>query len=189
MNVPINLSSEPFRKDRPLFVASVTCSVLLTALLGVMVFLIASDRHRMKDTRGDVERLSARVRQLTTEQARIDTTLRQPVNAEVLYRSLLLNTLIERKSISWTKIFADLERVLPYNVRLISVRLPQINSQNEVLLDMVVGAKEPEAIIGFIRKLEESSLFGSPSVPVTLPPSQNEPLHRFRVSVNYAQKL
>src|SRR5258708_32079581 len=106
VNVPINLSSEPFRKDRPLFVASVTCSVLLTALLGVMVFLIASDRHRMKDTRSDVERLSAQVRRLTTEQAGIDTKLRQPVNAEVLYRSLLLHTLIERKSISWTKIFA-----------------------------------------------------------------------------------
>ena len=63
----------------------------------------------------------------------------------VLERSLLLNTLIERKSISWTKIFADLEGVMPDNVRLIQVRLPQINSRNEVLLDMVVGAQGPRA--------------------------------------------
>ncbi len=41
----------------------------------------------------------------------------------MLERSLFLNTLIERKAISWTKIFADLEKVLPYNVRLVSVRL------------------------------------------------------------------
>jgi len=38
-------------------------------------------------------------------------------------RSLFLNALIDRKAISWTKLFADLEKVVPYNVRLVSVRL------------------------------------------------------------------
>ena len=50
----------------------------------------------------------------------------------MLERSLLLNALVDRKSISWTRIFADLEIVLPYNVRVIHVRLPQINSRNQV---------------------------------------------------------
>ena len=107
----------------------------------------------------------------------------------MLERSLLLNTLLERKSISWTKIFADLESVLPPNVKLISVRLPQINSQNEVLLDMVVGVKEPESAIGFFKKLEESPLFGPAYRHTSAPPSQSEPLWKYRVSVNYAQKL
>ena len=50
----------------------------------------------------------------------------------MLERSLFLNTLIERKAISWTKIFADLEKVMPYNVRLVSVRLPEVDSHNQV---------------------------------------------------------
>jgi type IV pilus assembly protein PilN len=133
--------------------------------------------------------LDGQLRTLTAEQAKFNATLRQPVNAEVLQRSLLLNTLIERKSISWTRIFADLERVLPFNVKLISVRLPQINSQNEVLLDVIVGAAQPQNIIGFLKKLEESPLFGAATVSQTQTPNQNEPLHRFRISVNYAQKL
>ena len=37
-----------------------------------------------------------------------------------------MNELIERKSISWTRIFADLEKVMPYNLRLVSVRLPEV---------------------------------------------------------------
>ena len=75
-----------------------------------------------------------------------------PQNAVVLERSVLLNQLIERKSISWTRIFSDLEQVMPYNVALISVRLPQINSRNEVLLDMVVGAKEPRAGVRIVQE-------------------------------------
>ncbi len=36
----------------------------------------------------------------------------QPENASVLYRSLMFNSLIQRKAISWTRIFSDLETVL-----------------------------------------------------------------------------
>ena len=74
--------------------------------------------------------------------------MRRPENAEVLERSLFLNTLIDRKAISWTKIFEDLEKVMPYNVRLVSVRLPAVDSNNQVLLDMVVGAKDVAADSG-----------------------------------------
>lgn len=189
MRVPINLASEPFRKDRPILVASSICAVLMVALLAILVSLIVGERARAKEARIAVGRLNAQIRTVAAEETKLDGFLRQPANAEVLERSLLLNTLLERKSISWTKIFADLESVLPPNVKLISVRLPQITSQNEVMLDMVVGAREPESVIGFLKKLEESPLFGPLQGHSSLPPSQNEPLFRYRVTVNYAQKL
>jgi hypothetical protein len=185
----INLSSEPFRRDRPILVASAVCALLLTGLLGVQIYLIVSERGRMKDTRATVDQMNGQLRTITAEQTKLEATLRQPANAEVLQRSLLLNTLVERKSVSWTKIFADLEDVMPINVRLIQVRLPQINSQNEVLLDMVVGAQSPGPVIEFLKKLQESPRFGPATVHNSLAPGQNEPLFRYRVSVNYAQKL
>jgi hypothetical protein len=189
MRVPINLSSEPFRQDRPVLILSSACAVALTMLLGVLIFLIVNERGRAAENRVAVNRATAQLRTIAAEQAKIDAFLRQPANAEVLERSLLLNMLIERKSVSWTRIFADLGSVLPYNVRLISVRLPNINSRNEVMLDMVVGAKDPVSVIGFLKKLEESPLFGPAETHSSLPPSQNEPLFRYRVTVNYSQKL
>lgn len=189
MRIPINLASEPFRKDRPMFIASVACALALIALLGVLSSLILHERARARDARVAVEKLSAQLRTAAAEQAKLDEFLHQPANAQVLAQSQLLNTLIERKSISWTRIFADLESVMPYDVKVISVRLPAINSRNEVLLDMVVGAKDPTAVIGFLKKLEESPLFGPIEGHSSLPPSQNEPLYRYRVTVNYAQKL
>src|SRR5579871_3021819 len=189
MRIPINLSSEPFRRDRPIIVASAACSVVLAGLLGVLVFLIVSERGRMKETRVSVDRLSTELRTMAAEQAKLDGILRQPANAEVLQLSLLLNTLLERKSISWTKIFSDLESVMPESVRIIQVRLPSINSRNEVMLDMTVGAKEPGAVIEFLKRLEKSPRFGATEGHSSLPPSQNEPLYRYRVTVNYAQQL
>ena len=189
MRIPVNLSSEPFRKDRPMLIASTACAVFLVALLSMLVFLIVNERARAKDARVAVNRLRAELKTTAADQARLDEVLRQPANAEVLQLSQMLNALIERKSISWTRIFADLETVMPYDVKLISVRLPAINSRNEVLLDMVVGAKDPGAVIGFFKKLEGSPLFGPIEGHSSLPPTQNEPLFRYTVTVNYAQKL
>jgi hypothetical protein len=90
--------------------------------------------------------------------------------------------------VSWTKIFSDLEEVMPHNVRLVQVR-PQINTRNQLGLDMVVAAQTVEPILEFLMKLEGSLVFGATTIHNSLPPSQSEPLFRYRVSVNYAQKL
>jgi type IV pilus assembly protein PilN len=189
VRIPINLASEPFRGDRPMVVASAVCSVLLAGLLATLTYLIVVERGRAGDTRVAVQRLSNEVRTMATEQAKLDATLRQPDNASVLERSLLLNTLVDRKSVSWARIFADLEQVLPPNVRVIQVRLPQIDARNQVLLDMVIGAQGPAPVIEFLRNLQSSPRFGPATVHNSASPTDNEPLYRYRVSVNYAQKL
>jgi hypothetical protein len=133
--------------------------------------------------------LETQTRAVDAAQNKFNITLRKPENAEVLERSLFLNTLIERKSISWTQIFADLEKVMPENVRLVSVRLPQINSRNQVLLDMFVGAADAGPVLQLLKKLDSAPQFGPATVQNSMPPSQTEPLYRYHVSVNYAQKL
>src|SRR6185295_4146869 len=84
MRIPINLASEPFRRDRPVLIASAACGVVLVALLGVLVFLILSERSRQTDTRAAVAKLNAEVLTLSNQQAQMEATLRLPMNAEVL---------------------------------------------------------------------------------------------------------
>jgi hypothetical protein len=189
LRVPINLASDPFRRDRPLLVGSAALAVLLSLLLIYQVFDIVSERHQAADIRIAIARQNTRLQAIAAQQAALNTTLRRPENAEVLERSLFLNTLIERKAISWTKIFADLEKVMPYNVRLVSVRLPEVDSNNQVLLDMVVGAKDVPPILDLLKRLEGSPQFGNSSVQSTAPPSQTDPFYRYHVTVTYAQRL
>lgn len=187
MRIPINLASQPFRRDRAMLAASIAVSVLLTVTLGVLISLALADRSQMADTRGEVARLTARLAAMQKQQAELDSILRKPENAEVLERSAFLNELLVRKSISWTRIFADLEKVLPHNVRVIQIH-PTVDARNRITLDMQVGAESPEPVIELMRKMAEAP-FSNPQPKLQQAPSQAEPLWRYRMSVDYAQKL
>ena len=189
IRIPVNLASDPFRRDRPILAASAALGLALLITLILQIGAIFSARNQAAETRTMLDKLDRQLATVKTEQTRLDTTLSKPENAEVLDRSQFLNSLIERKSISWTRIFADLEKVVPYQVRLVAVRLPQVDSQNQVLLDMVVGAESPGPVFELLKHLETSPQFGPTSVINSLPPSQTDKLWKYRVSVSYAQKL
>lgn len=188
MKIPVNLASQPFRRDRAMLVASIVVSLLLVGTMGGLISLILVDRAQLADFRLGVNQLNAQIRAVKAEHTRLDGVLRKPENAEVLERSVFLNTLLYRKGISWTRIFADLEKTVPYNVRILTIR-PFVNAQNEVTLEMTVGAESPEPVIALYRALEESPLFGAVSPHTSQPPTQADPLYRYRLTVNYAQKL
>ncbi|MDQ6698911.1 MAG: hypothetical protein M3Z36_01845 [Acidobacteriota bacterium] len=188
MRFEINLASEPFRRDRAILIASGLVGLLLMLSLGILISLIVMDRKSMSQEREMEARMNRELTQVASEQRKNDAELRRPENSEVLERSIFLNTLLYRKGISWTKIFADLEKTLPNNVRVISIR-PQVNAQDQIFLEMTVGADAPGPVTTFLTKLESSDLFGLTKVDGVLPPSQTEPMYRYRLSVNYAQKF
>jgi Tfp pilus assembly protein PilN len=188
MKIPINLASQPFRRDRAMLAGSIAVGVMLVGTLAALISLIMTDRALLADVRLDVDGLNRKIRAVRVEQERLDAVLRKPENAEVLERSVFINALLYRKGISWTRIFADLEKTVPHNVRVLAIR-PSVNAQNQVLLDMTVGADSPEPVIQLYRALEESPLFGSVLEHSSLPPTQSDPLYRYRMTVNYAQKL
>lgn len=189
IRIPINLASSPFQRTRAPFVGLVAACSVLGLLLIIQVSLIFLRRGQASEERVQIAKINQRLSLVNRNQSGLQTSLNQPENAEVLDQSVFLNALIERKAISWTRLFKDLEGVMPYNARLISVRLPQIDSRNRVLLDMVVGVADPAPADELMKKLEASPRFGPASVHSIAPPSQTEPLLRYRITVNYAQQL
>jgi len=188
MRIPINLAREPFRRDRPMLVGSAFAALLLLALLGFLISLAVTEQSETRDTQAMLSRVNRQLNSIHREQAKLDASMRLPGNEIVLDRSVLLNTLIRRKAISWTKIFSDLDTVCPPNVRVLAIR-PTINAQGGLFLEMQVASESPEPIIGFIAKLESSDVFGSVSPSGRTPPSQTNPFYRYTLTVNYAQKL
>jgi hypothetical protein len=188
MRIPVNLAREPFRRDRPILVGSALAALLLLGTLVVLISLAVTERSQTRDTQAMLGRVNRQLAAIRNQQSKLDASMRQPGNEIVLDRSVLLNTLIRRKAISWTKIFSDLDTVRPDNVRVVSIR-PTINAQGGLFLDMQVAADAPEPVLGFIAKLEESDVFGSTAVSGITPPSQTNPFYRYQLSVNYAQKL
>ncbi|HLI85979.1 MAG TPA: PilN domain-containing protein [Bryobacteraceae bacterium] len=188
MRIQINLASQPFRRDRAMIAASVAVSLCLVATLGALISLILLDRSQTAEVRAALNRLNRQIRQVNAEQAKLDSVLRRPENTEVLERSVLLNQILYRKGISWTKILEDLGTTLPYNVQVMNIR-PFVNKDDRITLDMQVAAQTQGAIIDFLKALESSPLFQNAQAPSGQAPTQTEPLFRSRILVNYAQKL
>lgn len=188
MRLPLNLASQPMRRDRPILIASAVVAVLLCITLAGLIGLAITDQRRMNESSRVIASVQAQLARTNAAQAQLDAQMRLPQNATVLYRSVLFNQLIQRKGISWTRIFSDLEKVLPHNVRIASIR-PTLNGRNELSLEMVVAADTPQPVIEFIQNLEESDVFGYLSESAQVPQTQNDPFVRFHLTVTYDQKL
>ena len=185
--IQVNLASEPFRRDRPMVLAGVVGGLVLAALLALQLSLIYFNRQSTIEARAELAELNERAAKMAAEQSQMDAVLRQSSNARALEESLFFNSLLRRKGISWTRIFTDLEGVVPHNVRLVSVR-PQVNAYNEIELRMSVASATPEPVIAMLQRFEGSPTFGATLVETWLPPSANEPTYRYTLRANYAAR-
>ena len=190
----INLASAPFQRERAQKAVLLFVCIALACSFLVLFAAILHGRSKASDIRRQIDQEQAQLQRLQREQANFSGILGRPQNADVFAKSVFLNQLIARRAISWTRVFRDLETVMPVEMRLEGVRLPQIASEDatgvdHVQLDMVVGTRRPDAVITLLKQLEVSPLFGAAAVANQQPPTQNDPLYRYRVTVAYAQKL
>jgi type IV pilus assembly protein PilN len=190
----LNLASKPFGRERAENALLAGICVVLTCSLLVLVSLFLHTRSRAADLRRQIDAENRTLHRLDMQQQKYSTILRRPENADVFSQSVFLNELIARRGVSWTRVFEDLGTVLPGDMRLLAIRLPQVPQEdasgtNRVQLDMIVGSEKPQAVIALLKKLQESSLFGAAAVMTQTPPTQNDPLYKYRVTVPYAQKL
>ncbi len=190
----INLASQPFRRERAQnAVWALLCAALVCTLLLMLVFILR-ERALASDLRLEIQKEQVQLRRSGNEQVHFQALLGKPENEDVFSTNVFLNELIARRAISWTHVFKDLENVMPSNMQLIGVRLPQLpagdkSGTDTVQLDMVVGATSPGVVIDLLKKLQGSHLFGAASVVTQRPPTQNDPFYKYRVTVNYAQQL
>jgi hypothetical protein len=192
--IAINIASQPLRRTRAQNAALALICAGLTFSLLVLITLILHARVQAAGLRRVINSEIAELQRLQREQTQFSAVLAKPENAGVFSTSVFLNEVIARRAVSWTRVFKDLETVMPADMRLMGIRLPQVAAEdssgaNRVQLDMLVGTLRPEAVIDLLKHLQTSSLFGPAEVMVQQPPTQNDALFKYRVTVAYAQKL
>jgi len=91
------------------------------------------------------------------EKARAEAILNLPENRTTRDRSQFLNDLFRRKAFSWTKVFEDLERVMPARLHVVSIQ-PAM-ADNELEIKLVVAGESRERALELVRKMESSQHF------------------------------
>lgn len=188
MQIDLNLATNPFGQRRLFWLACGTAGLVLAISAALLVVEYSQNNEVSPEVARRQVALRAELAQLTQAETKARQALQDPANAPVLERSLFLNQLLYRKGISWTRLFGDLEEILPPRVLMTGIR-PEVTPDNRVRLEMQVGAETPPDFIEFLQALQESELFGPATVEAQSPPNENQPLFRFQLSVNYEQQL
>jgi type IV pilus assembly protein PilN len=188
LKVNLNLASHPFGRTRLFWLFAGGSAAILTLLaIGLVTFYVRN--HELSPELVTLEtQLRSQLQGLQTEESGLRQKLSDPGNEQVLERSAFLNQLLYRKGISWTRTFGDLEEVFPPRVRMIQVQ-PEVSVDNKVLLDMTVGAETRLDIGELLTALEESERFAAPVLRGSAPPTENDPVFKYRIFVRYEQQL
>ena len=163
MKVAFNLASHPYENLRPYY--TVAWIAVAVALL-VALALVSRERQQSSETRSLTQQLSRfdrEVQDLEGEQRDLEAWLRRPEVQEIRDRSGFLNSMIFRKSLSWTQMFLDLEKILPARAQVISIQ-PRMSTPQQAELALTVISTEMGPLVELLKNLESSAHFGSPAV-------------------------
>ena len=108
------------------------------------------------DARVEAEALGKRV-------AEVESRLDRPEATAKLNEIGFLNHLIARRNLSWTRLFADLERMVPNNVHLVNLR-PDIGNTGAITLQIEVEGRSINDVSEFINRIERSPVFQNVTV-------------------------
>jgi len=163
MRIEINLARQPY-EDVQRFLA--TWGYVLLALglvtLGLMAYL-AQSWVRSRPVRAEMAELREKIATLETERRSAEAVAGQEQYRQVREQARFVNGLIARKAFSWTKALATLERIVPRQVQVVSIQ-PELNSQQQLEIRMVVATGSRKHALELVRSLEESQRFRSAQV-------------------------
>ena len=164
MMTRFNLASHPYENLRPRYLLAAMALVLAVVLAGI---LITRERQQDAETRSitqQMARFNQEMDNLAQQRRELDEWLRRPEVQEIREHSAFLNSLIARKSLSWTQMFLDLEEILPHNAQVTAIQ-PRVNrSQQQPELSLLVLSDSMGPLVELLKNLESSSRFGSPAV-------------------------
>jgi Tfp pilus assembly protein PilN len=154
----LNLATHPFR-NRALPYIAAGLILLLSAVSGIYFLARLNQNYKenevlgasIKENQGEIQRLKGegeKVQQLLT-----------PEQKTVLNAS---HKLVANKTFGWSRLFADLERVLPGSVSASRIAVENVYQDGDRIkaeLDFAVLSRDYPAVIAMIENMNNSGLF------------------------------
>jgi len=163
MRININLASNPYEAaqefTRRMGVLVAALAVLTVGLLGYILY----QRSNTRDIDQKIAAAKQEIASLDAEKAQAQALLNQPQNRDVADQSQFLNQLFVRKALSWTRVFTEMEKLMPPNIHVVSMK-PEFNRDNQLVLHVVVVTPVREKAVELVKRMEKSPHFRTPQV-------------------------
>ena len=158
MRLDINLASQPYEDARQFWMrwgTALAVAVILT--LALVTFTISNWLAARRD-HATIANYRAEIAQRDRKRQQAEEFLNRPENRATRDQSQFLNELIERKTLSWTHVLEDLEKVMPARVHLVSIH-PALDEGNQLTLRLVVAGDSRDKALELVRRMEDSGRF------------------------------
>jgi type IV pilus assembly protein PilN len=163
MKLNINLASRPYEDARRFYMQWLPLLVVLGA---IAITLCVYAYHRFDDSRQIERQLTEKrqqVTQLDKERSEAESILNRPENSGTRDQAQFLNAIFARKAFSWTSVLADLEKIMPPRVQVVSIK-PDLNADGQLQFILSVTSDRRDDAIDLVRRMETSPRFRDPQM-------------------------
>jgi type IV pilus assembly protein PilN len=158
MRVDINLATKPYEDAGPLWVRWGGALAALGLFTLILLYSALSGWAAARKDRSLIEQRQQQIAARDQQKAKAEEILSLPANRGTRDRAQFLNDLFQRKSFSWTRVFEELERVMPPRLHVVSIR-PEKASENQLQIKLVVAGESRDRALELVRKMESSQRF------------------------------
>lgn len=187
MRLNINLASQKYEDVRQ-FYRRWTAAILFAAVLTLLLIVLAWTNFSSSSSTGQrINELKARIAGLQQERAAAETVTNLPENHEITAQKNYWNRQINRRQLSWTQLFNDLQRIMPARAYLSSVH-PEITQDNRLKLTLLVVGDTHENGLELQKKMEKSASFRGPLINSETPEKDQKTgatLYKFEIVTFY----
>ena len=174
MRFNINLASQPYEVaqtyKRQMTLAIVGLSVAAVLLLGYILYQHVHSRGINRQ----LAQVQSQILSLQNEEAQARAILNRPANKVVADQSDFLNELFARKALSWTHVFTEMEKIVPPDLHVVSMK-PEYTKTNDLVLHVIVATDSRERAVEMVSNMEKSShLRGAQIVAETVTTNSGE---------------
>ncbi len=158
MRVDINLATRPYEDSGPLWLRWGGALAALSLFTLILLYSALSGWAAARKDHGLIEQRQQQIAARDLQKAKAEETLNLPANRGTRDRAEFVNDLFLRKAFSWTKVFEDLERVMPARLHVVSIH-PDKASDNQLKIKLVVAGESRDRALELVRKMEGSQRF------------------------------
>jgi len=158
MRVDINLASHPYEDAGPLWLRWGGALAAVGLLTLILLYSTLSGWAAARNDRSLIEQREQQIAARDQQKIKAEETLNLPANRGTRDRAQFLNDLFLRKAFSWTKLFEDLEQVMPARLHVVSIH-PERTSDNLLEIKIVVAGESRDRALELVRKMEGSQRF------------------------------
>lgn len=156
-----NLASRPFLNTRPVWIVAAAAAILTLVFVALNIWLYLATSSHMEAEIARRDELELRHEALATE-VRADVDDLQKVPWRTLTGKVVAtNVILREHSFSWLEMLDDIERVLPWNVRMTNIA-PNVEPE-EVTLSLEIVAQTREAMLTFLDNILADPRFSDPT--------------------------